>query len=70
MSDFQKQAATATARGAALLAGLGAGLWSDPAQPAGLRDGQREFPPSLAEPERAARLAGWREAVARVRTRT
>jgi len=58
----------ATARGAALLAGLGAGLWRDPGAPAGLRDGLREFRPRLAAPERAARLAAWREAVARIRS--
>ncbi|MEQ1893262.1 MAG: FGGY-family carbohydrate kinase, partial [Planctomycetota bacterium] len=60
----------ATARGAALLAGLGAGVWSDPEQPAGLRDGTREFLPTLDEPARSARLADWRAAVARARTRT
>ena len=58
----------ATARGAALLAGLGAGLWKDPGVPAGLRDGLTEFRPHLAGPERAARLAAWSDAVARVRS--
>ena len=58
----------ATARGAALLAGLGAGLWSDPGAPAGLRDGLTEFRPRLAASERAARLSAWSEAVARVRS--
>lgn len=59
----------ATARGAAALAGLGIGLWSDPATPAALRDDLCEFRPALAPAERAQRLAGWRAAVARVRTR-
>jgi len=58
----------ATARGAALLAGLGAGLWADPGVPAGLRDGLSEFAPALPEAERVARLSGWRAAVARVRS--
>lgn len=58
----------ATARGAALLAGLGAGLWRDPGAPAGLRDGLTEFRPRLAARERAARLAAWSDAVARVRS--
>jgi glycerol kinase len=58
----------ATARGAALLAGLGAGIWKDPGEPAGLRDDVTTFEPAL-EPTRAAeRLAEWRRAVARVRS--
>jgi glycerol kinase len=58
----------ATARGAAMLAGLGIGLWRDPATPAGFRDGSADFAPALAEAERRARLAAWRRAVARVRS--
>ena len=59
----------ATARGAALLAGLGAGLLSDPGAAAALGDPLEEFRPALPEPQRAGRLAAWRAAVARVRSR-
>ena len=58
----------ATARGAALLAGLGAGLWSDPAAPAGLADDETTFEPSIDAATAAGRLAEWRRAVARVRS--
>jgi glycerol kinase len=56
----------ATARGAALLAGLGAGVWSSPDQiPQPQMD---HFEPTLEEAQRAQRLAEWRRAVARVRS--
>jgi glycerol kinase len=58
----------ATARGAAALAGLGAGLWSDPVTPAALRDGVTEFAPGLDAKERRERLRDWRRAVRRVRS--
>jgi glycerol kinase len=58
----------ATARGAAALAGLASGLWSDPEAPEVLREGLREFEPRMDAGERARRLAEWRAAVARVRT--
>ena len=58
----------ATARGAALLAGLGVGLWSDPGAPAGLRDELRAFEPATKQKERRSRLGAWRRAVRRVRT--
>ena len=57
----------ATARGAALLAGLGAGVWPD-AQALPELEVER-FEPALDEAERASRLADWRDAVARVLTR-
>ena len=59
----------ATARGAAALAGLGVGLWSDPAQPAGLRDGSVDFQPGPPAKERKSRMAAWKRAVRRVRSR-
>ncbi|MSR60848.1 MAG: glycerol kinase GlpK [Planctomycetes bacterium] len=59
----------ATARGAAALAGLGIGLWSDPDTPAALRDDVREFAPASTVKERKKRLTAWRRAVRRVRTR-
>jgi glycerol kinase len=58
----------ATARGAAALAGLGIGLWRDPAEPAGLRDGSADFTPALSAQERAQRMTAWKRAVQRVRT--
>ncbi len=58
----------ATARGAAALAGVGAGVWSDPAQAAAFSAPSATFEPTLDAAERAERLAGWRAAVARVRS--
>lgn len=56
-----------TALGAAFLAGLSAGVWTDLAQVHALRVTQRRFEPTM-EPERAARLmAGWHKAVERAR---
>ena len=58
----------ATARGAAALAGLGAGFWDDPGRPdAG--DTSVSFEPRIDDAEREARLAVWRDAVGRVLTR-
>ncbi len=57
----------ATALGAAFLAGLGAGLWVDAAQPAALWRAQRRFTPAWDEAERAAALARWRQAVERAK---
>ncbi|MCZ6598019.1 MAG: glycerol kinase GlpK [Planctomycetota bacterium] len=59
----------ATARGVAALAGLGLGLWSDPAAAAGFEEERTEFAPALSAEERAERLGSWRAAVGRVLTR-
>ena len=57
-----------TALGAALLAGLGVGLWPDPAAAVALlQDGGRVFNPRRDEPWRTAALARWRLAVETVR---
>jgi len=57
----------ATARGAAVLAGLGAGLWERAdALP---RPGVRAFEPALGEAERQERLAAWRAALERTLSR-
>jgi glycerol kinase len=56
-----------TAAGAAHLAGLGAGLFRDPAELGAARRIGRRFEPALAAPERERLYQGWREAVARVR---
>jgi glycerol kinase len=58
-----------TAQGAAALAGLGVGLWSDPRQAGAFKDGGRRFAPDLDREPRDRRMVEWRAAVARVRTR-
>ena len=52
-----------TAAGAAYLAGLAVGFWSDQAQLRAIRQTDRIFRPRLEESQRNARLAGWRKAV-------
>ncbi len=52
-----------TALGAALLAGLGVGLWSSKAAIAAAWREQRRFEPSMGGDEVAAHLARWQEAV-------
>lgn len=60
--------AESTALGAALLAGLGAGLWPDPASAAELlQAGSQSFQPSHDPIWRAASLSRWQHAVATVR---
>jgi glycerol kinase len=56
-----------TALGAAMLAGLGVGLWSQ-ADLARVRAVDRVFKPKMADEERAALYDGWKAAVARVRS--
>jgi glycerol kinase len=58
-----------TAAGAAFLAGLGVGLWKDSASLAARRRRDRLFTPSMPPERREALYAGWKDAVARVRTR-
>lgn len=53
----------ATARGAALLAGVGAGIWSGEADLIGTETGIHRFEPALPGEERERRLAAWRRAV-------
>lgn len=57
-----------TAAGAALLAGLGVGFWSDPEQLRGLRRRERLFEPRMPAAERDRLYAGWRRALDRVRS--
>jgi glycerol kinase len=57
-----------TAAGAAFLAGLGGGFWKDPETLRRTRVRDRLFTPSMGAEEREALYAGWRAAVARVRT--
>lgn len=60
------EVAETTALGAAYLAGVGAGLWSQHEVAGHWREGAR-FSPRMAEDERAALLGDWRRAVERAR---
>ncbi|HTM00496.1 MAG TPA: FGGY-family carbohydrate kinase, partial [Candidatus Omnitrophota bacterium] len=55
-----------TALGAALLAGIGAGIWKDRGDVPAPRSGERVFRPRMAGAERRRRLASWRMAVERL----
>ncbi len=57
-----------TARGAAMLAGIGAGLFRTGADASQMITVDRTFQPSMAEAVRSERLAGWRDAVRRSRS--
>jgi glycerol kinase len=59
--------AETTALGAAYLAGLATGFWRDADEIAAQWQVDRRFEPRLAQPERTAKLARWREAVERSR---
>jgi glycerol kinase len=54
-----------TARGAALLAGLATGVWSDLAAVAATWSQAAVFSPTMAPARRAALIAGWQQALAR-----
>ncbi|MFO1496032.1 MAG: glycerol kinase GlpK [Lysobacterales bacterium] len=56
-----------TAFGAALLAGLGSGLWDDLSALQSLWQPERRFEPTWSAAERSTRLADWQRAVARAR---
>jgi glycerol kinase len=58
-----------TARGAAMLAGLGAGIYSDANEAATIVKLDRAFPATMMAIERAARLTTWHEAVGRARSK-
>jgi glycerol kinase len=57
-----------TALGAALLAGLGVGLWKSERELEGVRKPDRVFRPRMAPEKREALYQGWRRAVAAVRS--
>ena len=57
-----------TALGAALFAGIGAGIYRDPEEASGARPKTEPFAPALEESRRAAAYARWLEAVERVRS--
>jgi len=56
-----------TARGAALLAGLGAGLYGSLADAAATWQADRAFEPAMDTDQRTNNIAGWQRAVAQVR---
>ena len=62
------QIAETTVLGAALLAGLAAGIWRSATQAAPLRKIERIFKPAMKTRERAQLIEGWRMAVRRVLT--
>ena len=57
-----------TAMGAAYLAGLASGFWSDQGELAGNARVDTVFSPQADDEKNAARIAGWREAVGRTRS--
>jgi glycerol kinase len=57
-----------TARGAAMLAGLGAGIYSTGSEAAKIVKLDRAFPANMVDTERVFRLAAWRDAVGRARS--
>jgi glycerol kinase len=57
-----------TALGAACLAGLATGYWEDAATLARHWQVDRRFEPAMSRDEATARMAGWHDAVARVRS--
>lgn len=59
-----------TALGAAYLAGLAAGYWSEPAEIASQWQAQKRFEPHMSDDERGQRLAAWKRAVERARNWT
>jgi len=65
---MRPRVAETTALGAALLAGLAAGVWRSATEAAVLRKIERIFKPAMKESERARLLDGWRVAVGRVLT--
>lgn len=66
---YRAELVETTAAGAAYLAGLAIGVWSSPAELEQLRHSQRRFEPAMDETRREALYAGWKDAVARVRSR-
>jgi glycerol kinase len=58
-----------TARGAAMLAGLGAGIYSSGNEAAKIVKLDRAFPATMKSAERASRLSAWHDAVGRARSK-
>ena len=64
---LRPQITETTALGAAYLAGLSAGVWADPAEIGAQWQVEHVFEPTVSRDEAAAKMAWWREAVARTR---
>ncbi|HUO04778.1 MAG TPA: glycerol kinase GlpK [Candidatus Binataceae bacterium] len=60
--------AETTAMGAAILAGMAVGMWKSMDEAAALKGTAKLFKPKMSVAERARLIAGWHDAVARVRT--
>jgi glycerol kinase len=60
--------AETTAFGAGMLAGISAGVWSDPTELISIAKGARVFEPKMSMEERDQLVAGWHRAVDRVRS--
>ncbi len=69
LSVVRPENVEATARGAAALAGFSLGFWSDLSEIGALHEGRAAFTPRIDARARSDRLAAWRRAVDRVRTR-
>jgi glycerol kinase len=67
LSVERPEFAETTALGAAMLAGVGCGLFRDLVEAAAMRSDVQRFAPALAPDTRAGRLAGWDAAVRSVR---
>jgi glycerol kinase len=65
---IRPQVTETTALGAAYLAGLATGFWSDATEISAQWAVQRRFEPSMSEPDRKAKLARWRQAVERAKS--
>ena len=70
MTVERPQDLESTARGAAMLAGLGAGIYSHASEAAKIVKLDRAFPANMMDAERASRLTAWHEAVGRARSRS
>lgn len=62
------RATETTALGAALLAGLGAGLYPSLDAVSDVWQAERSFMPQMSDAARTERLAGWHQAIARIRS--
>jgi glycerol kinase len=69
MTVERPQDLESTARGAAMLAGLGAGIYSHAGEAAKIVKLDRAFPANMRDAERASRLSAWHDAVGRARSR-
>jgi len=66
---LRPQLAETTAVGSAFLAGLAVGFWSSPDELRGTLRPERRFEPGMDAERRERLYAGWKAAVARVRSR-